>query len=101
MLSLDRTLDVLAVEYRRDVIKHLAAVDGSVGFETLVGRIVESGTTDRESARIALYHSHIPKLENGEVIEFDYDDGVVSPGPQLRSVAAALDAVETAQRVPN
>ena len=100
-LSIDRILDVLASNYRRRVVEQLSGGD-SIALDSLVITIVGTRTTDRsvdetsdhESTRIALYHSHLPKLADSEVIEFDRETETIAPGPQLPAATAALNAVE-------
>lgn len=102
-LSLDRLLDVLATDHRRRVVEHLSHRGESVSLDSLAAEVASTHDDDSEgdaahkSTRIALYHSHLPKLVDSDVIEFDHDSGVVSPGPQLRTASGALDAVEDAR----
>ncbi|WP_152418820.1 DUF7344 domain-containing protein [Halalkalicoccus jeotgali] len=95
--------DILATEYRRQVVVRLDRETGTLPFETLVTSVTAMRTglepaaleeTDREPTRIALYHSHLPKLVDTGVVEFDRETGTVAPGPRLDVVAASLEAVE-------
>lgn len=103
LLSLDRLLDVLAADLRRRVVQHLADRDESMSLDSLVTAIAaartpgseSTGSANRESTRLALCHSHLPKLADSDVIEFDPDSGIVSPGPQLHTASGTLDAVES------
>lgn len=42
----------------------------------------------------SLYHSHIPKLDDLEVVTYDDATGIVNPGPRFEPVADVLSAVE-------
>ncbi|WP_277556119.1 DUF7344 domain-containing protein [Halobaculum limi] len=42
----------------------------------------------------SLYHSHIPKLDDLEVVTYDDTTGIVNPGPRFEPVADVLSAVE-------
>lgn len=44
---------------------------------------------------IELYHDHLPKLENEDLIEWDRESRVVSRGPAFESVEPALGAIAT------
>jgi hypothetical protein len=102
-LTTDRLLDTLANAYRRRVVRRLAEREGSVPLERLIddlaaaqddaGADADEGS-DREAVRIALYHSHLPKLVDDGVVVFDREESAVEPGPQLQVVAACLDALE-------
>lgn len=98
-LTTDRLLDTLANTHRRRVVRRLFERGASVPLERLIDDLATAQTddgteTDREAARIALYHSHLPKLVDDGVVTFDREESVVGPGPQLRVVAACLDALE-------
>ncbi|WP_336344875.1 DUF7344 domain-containing protein [Halalkalicoccus ordinarius] len=104
-LTTDRLLDTLANAHRRRVVRRLFERDAPVPFERLVDDLAttqaaETGEADREAVRIALHHTHLPKLVDDGVVTFDREESIVEPGPQLRVVAACLDALErTRERV--
>ncbi len=95
--SLDRVLDILAADYRRQVVDCLARRDETVAFDSLVRSVtakrVDEGT-DLESTRIALYHTHLPKLVDTGVIEFDREAETVGPGPRLEGFRTSLATIE-------
>lgn len=104
--SLDHVFDVLTVEHRRLIVERLADENREVAFETLVTGVAAEhsgidpaslGDGDREPTRIALYHTHLPKLVDAGVIEFDRESGTVAPGPRLGLVSRSLNAVEELQ----
>lgn len=95
--SMDQLLDTLASSYRRHVVRELAGDEEPLAFDRLVERAVE--TTDgieRNDARIALYHVHLPKLVDSGVVTFDRDAETVASGPQFPMVASSLEALEAA-----
>ncbi|KYH25868.1 hypothetical protein HAPAU_25460 [Halalkalicoccus paucihalophilus] len=98
---IDRVFDVLAA--RRQVVDCLARRGETVAFESLVTSVaatrmdiepVALSEADRESTRHALHHSHLPKLVDKGIVEFDRETETVAPGPRLGIVAASLEAVE-------
>jgi hypothetical protein len=78
--SLDRMLAALANERRRAVLRSLIeAPERTLDVETLTGRIAGRGGDEpvsedrRQEARIALHHSHLPKLDAIGVLDYDSD----------------------------
>lgn len=58
----------------------------------------EISETERETIRISLYHSHLPRLAELGVIEFDrHDDSIVS-GATAEEVLLALHGIDAALR---
>ncbi len=49
---------------------------------------------DPESVRLALYHIHLPKLEDAGLIEWDRDRNQVSKGPKFRTVVDLLGRLD-------
>lgn len=101
ILSIDQLLDVLASNYRRRIVRQLS--DGSaITLDSLVTSITGARMDDRsmgeapdyESTRIALCHSHLPKLVDSDVIAFDRETETIASGPQLRTATTVLDAIE-------
>lgn len=101
ILSIDQLLDVLASNYRRRIVRQLS--DGSAStLDSLVTSITGARMDDRsmgeapdyESTRIALCHSHLPKLVDSDVIAFDRETETIASGPQLRTATTVLDAIE-------
>lgn len=52
--------------------------------------IPPSDDTTPESVRIALYHIHLPKLDEAGLIEWDRDRNQVSKGPRFKTVVDLL-----------
>jgi len=81
---LTETFEVLAHPHRRYVLYHLACNSGGTGTDALVAAIArwnaESGadrTTSIDTIRIALYHSHLPKLADAGFISVDRNSDAV------------------------
>lgn len=47
----------------------------------------------RERVYVALYHAHVPKLVDQDVVEFDADTETITPGENADQVLAALEGV--------
>lgn len=103
-LSRDEAFDIVAVERRRVLIQVLLESDGEQDVEEVATevatRLTESADGDQpeneefdafcEEIRIALLHHDLPKLADGEVVEYDYDDEVVEPEEPLEDVEALV-----------
>ncbi|EMA70547.1 hypothetical protein C461_01197 [Halorubrum aidingense JCM 13560] len=96
ILSQDEAYDLLSNARRRFVISYLRSQDGPVALNELSRRLAaqENDTpvdelTDQQIKRIyvSLYQTHLPKLEEAELIEYDRDRSVL----ELREAADRLD----------
>lgn len=96
ILSQDEAYDLLSNARRRFVISYLRSQDGPVALNELSQRLAaqENDTpvdelTDQQIKRIyvSLYQTHLPKLEEAELIEYDRDRSVL----ELREAADRLD----------
>ena len=82
--SLDTVFDLLSDQRRRYVLYHLVnAADDTVGYEDLAEQVAvwEAGGDPSEDHvdRVAtdLYHIHLPKLTESNVVDFDQRSGDV------------------------
>ncbi|SEP90069.1 DUF7344 domain-containing protein [Natrinema salaciae] len=89
-LSLDDIYHLLQTKRRRDVLRYLRDAEGPVRLRELAEQIAawEQGTTvehlrssDRQRVYISLYQSHLPKLDNHGIVDYDKDRGRVEPTP--------------------
>ncbi|WP_276251525.1 DUF7344 domain-containing protein [Haloarcula rara] len=55
----------------------------------------EIATSTRDRIRLALLHSHIPKLREHDVVDFDQHSGTLVPDENADAVLTALKAVGT------
>ena len=102
VLSPDKVLSAVANEQRRAIIGSLNdAPEKTLDYDALVDRVAEAvrdedvGRPDehRQRVRIALRHTHLPKLEEIQVIDYEADTGHIQfVGDEL--VEEVLELVE-------
>lgn len=82
-LSADEIFELLKNNRRREILYYLEEADGSAAIKELARNIAArehdvpaSAVTDKQYKRVyvALVQTHVPKLENAGVIEFDEDE---------------------------
>ena len=97
----DFLLTVLANEQRREVLHYLQrAEDSVVSLGALVDHLVDSDATsdrERERVHVGLHHSHLPKLAETTVIEYDADSRHV----RYRGHSGLESLLEAVQTVSN
>ena len=86
-ISPDKVLSAVANEQRRAILDSLnGASEKTLDYDTLVDCVADTaGDEDvaeisdehRQRARIALRHTHLPKLEEVRVIDYDAETGYV------------------------
>jgi hypothetical protein len=88
---------------RRRYVLYALAEDPEWTLQELATRLVawEEGVEDddvgpncRERRYISLYHTHVPKLADEGVVEFDADAERITPGERAAGVIEFLAAVE-------
>jgi hypothetical protein len=96
-LSQDEIYDILSSSRRRYVLLQLRQRETPVELTELAEELAawENDTTvddlskeDRKRVYVSLYQTHVPKLNEAGLIEYDSDSGLVS----LRSDATAIDS---------
>jgi len=97
--SLDACLNLVADRRRRRVIRQLRREGGTTTFDDLVDRLHDGGLLtdddrhrDRERLAIQLQHTHLPKLADHGVVEYDHRSGIVRYQPDER-IEAVLDSL--------
>lgn len=82
MNSLDQILNVLSDNRRRHIIYLLEKRDDPVSIDELATRLVDHDDTlapessdHHTQLKIELYHNHLPKLADEDVITYDRDRG--------------------------
>lgn len=66
---------ILAAEYRRAVLEILADREPPVTLDRLATAIAaRSETAETDRVRLLLHHEHLPRLDDGDVLEYDADD---------------------------
>jgi len=102
-LSQDVVFELLSSPRRRYILYHLRQTDGPVELTTLAEQVAawENETdvdniTEQERKRVyvSLYQTHIPRLDEAGVIEYDSDSGMVSLASQAREIDNYLDSTE-------
>ena len=99
-LAKDDIFHILQNERRRQVLRHLKGVEGTVEMREIAEKIAawENDTTvanlysdQRQRVYIALYQSHLPKLDDLGVINYNQSRGTIEPTPLIEDVAKYLD----------
>lgn len=99
-LEMDDVFHVLQNERRRNVLRYLEDVDGVIEMRDMAVQIAawENDTTvqqlhsdQRQRVYIALYQSHLPKMDKLGLIEYNKPRGYVEPRPRLDTVLAYLN----------
>lgn len=80
-LSLDTTLSAVANEYRRAILTAVTdASEQTLEYDALVDRVVDQVRDEdaermvdeqRQRVRIALHHTHLPKLDEAQIIDYE------------------------------
>jgi len=105
-LSKDDVFFLLKNRRRREVVEHLIGADGDVQFDDLVRAVaaeeMEKGIEEltykeRKSVHTSLYQSHLPKLQEAGVVEYDRRSGSVVATPQVESIRPYLDLENTGE----
>lgn len=73
--DLDELFEVLADGRRRRALAYLAdADDGVAAFSELVEHVADDSvgeSTDKECVAVSLHHTHLPKLADANIVEYD------------------------------
>lgn len=102
-LSSDEIFHILQTNRRRDAIRYLLETDGPVKMRDIAEYVaakendttVEAlSSTERQRVYIPLYQSHLPKLDEEGVIEYNQSRGIVRPTDQLTVFKPYLEAAE-------
>jgi len=106
--SLDACLQLVADQHRRRAIHYLRRnANGTTTFDDLVDQLhgkesVSEGDLlhDREQLAIQLQHTHLPKLADYGVVEYDHRNGTIQYRPDDR-VEAVLDSLPEEALLPD
>jgi len=99
-LSLDDIYHLLQTQRRRDVLRYLRTADDRVRLRELAEQVAawEQETTvddlrsdERQRVYISLYQSHLPKLDNHGIVDYDKDRGWVEPTPYTERLYPYLE----------
>jgi hypothetical protein len=98
--TLDQIFSVLQNQRRRDVIEYLGRTDGPVSLGELAEQIAGwendkeprlVGSRERKRVYVALYQSHLPKMEEAGAITYQKDRGIVGEGDEIDRFRAYVD----------
>lgn len=97
ILDQQELYDALANERRRSCLRQLASSDSALAagdLATNIAREMSNGEgfddSVKQSTYISLIQSHLPKLHEYEVIEYDADEKLVRQGPAFEEAYACL-----------
>jgi hypothetical protein len=99
-LSRDKIFHILQTQRRRYALRYLKGTDGPVEMRDVAEQVAawENDTTlqaltsdERQRVYIALYQSHLPKLESEGIIEYEKSRGIVERGPLADQFDPYLD----------
>jgi DNA-binding transcriptional ArsR family regulator len=98
--STDDTLRLLADERRRTALRFLIEGDGPTTVDEVAERVAADAGDDRpvERVRVDLHHTHLPKMDEAGVVDYDARRGTVRYR-QRAAVEELLDAVSERERV--
>lgn len=98
--SKDDIFHILQNERRRNVLRYLADVEGQVEMRDVAEQVAawEHNTTlesltsvERQRVYIALYQSHLPKLDKMGVIDYNQSRGIVVRCPEADQLTRYLE----------
>jgi hypothetical protein len=108
-LTQDAAFDLLSNARRRLALKYLLEQDTPVGIDELATHVaaVENDTEaeqlddkQRKRTYVSLYQTHIPKLAQAGVVEYDSDERTVELNGNLRTITAYLSSEEPGEEWP-
>ncbi len=106
-ISPDEVLSAVANEQRRAIIDSLnSASERTLDYDTLVDRVADTvrdedvqeiSDEQRQRVRIALRHTHLPKLEEIRVIDYETETGYVQfvGGEMVQDVIELVKSYDT------
>ncbi|MFC4551631.1 DUF7344 domain-containing protein [Halorussus sp. GCM10023401] len=99
-LSKDEIFHLLQNQRRRDVLRYLQGVEGRVAMRDLAEQVaawehdttLQALTSDEcQRVYIALYQTHLPKLDEEGIIEYNQSRGIVERTPQADQLDKYLE----------
>lgn len=92
--SMDAALDALANRYRRRLLVALLAHNPQDADDTQLPVDETLSDDDAASLRVAIRHSHLPKLEALGFVEWDREERVVRKGPRFDAIRPVLELMD-------
>lgn len=105
-LSIDRVFELLKNSRRRETLKYLDNHGEKVTLSEVAEHIaaIENDTTpraitsqQRKRVYVGLYQSHLPKMDDAAVIEFEKNRGTIRRGPNAAQLEPYLTVPDTRQ----
>jgi hypothetical protein len=102
-VDLDHVFDVLRNQRRRDVLRYLDQTREPIQIGDLAEQLAawendksvgELSSSERKRMYVGLYQSHLPKMDDLDVVDFDKPRGVVAPGEEMDAYARYLQPPE-------
>ncbi|GAB3670762.1 DUF7344 domain-containing protein [Halopiger thermotolerans] len=102
VLTEDELFEILSNRRRRHILHELMREQDTLDIGTLSQQIAawedglelhEVTSSDRKRVYTALHQSHLPKMDEAGVVDFNQDRGTVSPTPALEDVEIYMDIV--------
>lgn len=104
-MNVDRIFGTLSNEYRRIILTHLLEQQSPIPIEDLVDRVVAEDTGGhapredlRNRVRMSLYHNHLPKLADSNMIDFDTERGLIAVKEAAYDAEPYLDLAKEGNR---
>lgn len=92
-ISQNRAFDILSNARRRFILSYLSKVDGPVELRELADEVArwETGSDtlsrkERKRVYVSLYQTHIPRLHDAGVIDYDSESGLVQLVDRARDI---------------
>nr|WP_049918681.1 hypothetical protein [Haloferax larsenii] len=87
---LDEVFGALASVHRRRLLMDLR--NGHIPHLQRATRVVaDGGRTDSEQLEVALFHTHLPKLDDAGFVTWNRQTGTIEPGPRFDDVEPVLE----------
>lgn len=102
-LSQDVVFDLLSSPRRRFVLYYLNQIDEEVTIGELADEVAawenevdveDLSSQQRKRVYVSLYQTHVPKMDDAGIVEYDSDSGVVSLSDQAVDISAYLSREE-------
>lgn len=77
-IEIDRTLELLSRERRRRVLYYLMNNSGAASVDDIAEHAAGTGDDAADDVAVGLHHTHLPRLADAGVIDYDRGAGWVS-----------------------
>ncbi|ELY64556.1 DUF7344 domain-containing protein [Natrinema versiforme] len=107
--AVDTAMDLLADKRRRAALQYLAETGGDATLTELAVEIAaqeasadpnaisdhgDVSSRDRRTVQVSLHHTHIPKLQHAEVVEYDTETETIELTDRGRTLLERREAIE-------